>query len=109
MVRLRPSIQPSSRSRCTKAATQWPWAAGVPEPKKPMVGSIAGCCARRERPRSRRAAEQRDELAAPDAGHGDFLPCRVASARPTLPTLGLPHVQAAAELAAGPWVRPESF
>jgi hypothetical protein len=32
---------------------------------------------RRERPRRRRAAEQRDELAALHAGHGDFLPCRV--------------------------------
>jgi len=29
-----------------------------------MVGSLPACCARRERPRSGRAAEQRDELAA---------------------------------------------
>jgi len=28
-----------------------------------MVGSFPGCCARRERPCHRRAAEQRDELA----------------------------------------------
>jgi hypothetical protein len=31
----------------------------------PITG-IAGCCARRERPRGCRAAEQRDELAATD-------------------------------------------
>jgi hypothetical protein len=28
-----------------------------------MVGSFPGCCARRERPPCRRAAEQRDEVA----------------------------------------------
>ncbi len=44
---VRPSIQPSSRSRCTKAATHWPWVAGVAEPKYPMVGSFADCCARK--------------------------------------------------------------
>src|SRR6516162_3762508 len=43
---VRPSIQPSSRSRCTKAATHWPWVAGVAEPKYPMVGRVPGCCAR---------------------------------------------------------------
>jgi hypothetical protein len=39
------SIQPSSRSRCTKAATHWLAADGVAAPKKPMVGSFV-CCAR---------------------------------------------------------------
>ena len=43
---VRPSIQPSSRSRCTKAATHWLLAEGVPAPKNPMVGSFPGCCAR---------------------------------------------------------------
>src|SRR5215475_15867401 len=43
---LRPSIQPSSRSRRAKAAAHWPWVAGVAEPKYPMVGSFAICCAR---------------------------------------------------------------
>src|SRR6516165_9529054 len=43
---LRPSIQPSSRSRCTNAATHWPWIEGVLEPKNPIIGSLAGCCAR---------------------------------------------------------------
>src|SRR5215467_2236882 len=43
---VRPSIKPSSRIRCTKAATHWLWVAGVPEPKYPMVGSFAGCCPR---------------------------------------------------------------
>src|SRR5262252_7488811 len=47
MTKLRPSVQPSSRSRCKKAATQRPWAAGTDtEPKNPMVGSLPGCCAR---------------------------------------------------------------
>jgi hypothetical protein len=43
---VRPSIQPSSRSRWTKAAYQWPWVAGVPDPMIPIVGSFPGCCAR---------------------------------------------------------------
>jgi hypothetical protein len=43
---VRPSIQPSSRSRCTKAAIHLLWVADVPEPKYPMVGSFATCCAR---------------------------------------------------------------
>lgn len=29
--------------RCPKAATHWPWVAGVADPK--MVGKFAGCCA----------------------------------------------------------------
>jgi len=41
-VTVRPSIQPSSRSRCTNAASHWPWVDGVPAPKNPMVG--LGCC-----------------------------------------------------------------
>ena len=48
---LRPSIQPSSRSRGTKAAVQWVQAAAVLAPRNPMVGVL--CCAaraRRERP-----------------------------------------------------------
>src|SRR3989454_4478247 len=40
---LRPSLQRSSRSRCTKAAVHWLCAAAVPEPMNPMVGSFAGC------------------------------------------------------------------
>ena len=43
---VRPSIQPSSRSRCTKAAIHWLAAEGVLAPRNPMVGSFAGCCAR---------------------------------------------------------------
>src|SRR5215467_8441968 len=46
IVTVRPSIQPRSRSRCTKAAVNWRCAAGVVEPKNPMVGSFPGCCAR---------------------------------------------------------------
>src|SRR5262245_45483394 len=43
---VRPSTQPRSCSRCRKAATHWPIAEGVLEPKNPMVGSFPGCCAR---------------------------------------------------------------
>jgi len=42
---VRPSIQPSSRSRCTNAANHWPCDEGVPATRNPMVG-FAGCCAR---------------------------------------------------------------
>jgi hypothetical protein len=41
---VRPSVHPSSRSRCTKAAVRSLWATGVLSPKNPMVGSFA-CCA----------------------------------------------------------------
>src|SRR5262249_25826786 len=40
---VRPSVHPSSRSRCAKAATHWLMAKGVLGPKKPMVGSFADC------------------------------------------------------------------
>jgi hypothetical protein len=42
---VRPSIQPSSRSRCTKAAVQG-LQTEASVPKNPMVGSFPGCCAR---------------------------------------------------------------
>src|SRR5215470_10912216 len=42
---VRSSIQPSSRSRCAKATTHAPAVIGVPEPRKPMVGTFADCCA----------------------------------------------------------------
>jgi hypothetical protein len=54
----------ASRSRCTKAATEARWFAGVPELRYPMVGSLA-CCARYRWPARRRAAEKRYELAPP--------------------------------------------
>jgi hypothetical protein len=43
---VRPSIQPSSRNRCTNAAFHWAWVEGVPVPKRPMVGTLPACCAR---------------------------------------------------------------
>ena len=43
---VRPSIQPSSFSRCTNVAVHWFQAKGVAVPKNPMVGSFAACCAR---------------------------------------------------------------
>ena len=46
IARLRPSIQPSSRSRCTKAAVHGPQAEAVVVPRNPMVGSFPACCAR---------------------------------------------------------------
>jgi len=46
IVMVRPSIQPSSRSRCTKAATHSLPAERVLWPKNPMVRSFPGCSAR---------------------------------------------------------------
>jgi hypothetical protein len=46
IVMLRSSIQPSSRSRCIKAAIRWLSAEGVVEPRSPIVGSLSVCCAR---------------------------------------------------------------
>src|SRR5262249_26458343 len=73
------------------------------------AGALSLLSTRRERPRGYRAAKQRDELAPLHAGHGDFLPCRMPSAPPAPTTLGLLHAQVAAERAANPWARPESF
>src|SRR4029077_16631203 len=42
---LRPSVQPSPRSRCWNAAVQGAQADGVDEPKRPIVGSLDACCA----------------------------------------------------------------
>src|SRR5215211_7195753 len=46
IVMVRPSIQPSSRRRCTKAAIHWPWDVGVPATRNPIVGGGPACCAR---------------------------------------------------------------
>src|SRR5215831_13130945 len=50
--------------------------------------------ARRERPRSRRAAEERDEIAPLHIRHGDFLPYALSARRPTR-ALGFPAPQPA--------------
>jgi hypothetical protein len=42
---VRPSFQPSSRRRCTKAAVHWLQAEDMPGPKNPITG-VADCCAR---------------------------------------------------------------
>ena len=68
---VRPSIQESSRSRSTKAATRLASAAGVPWPMYPMIGSLPGCCARAASGHSRRAAKKRDELAPLHAPSGE--------------------------------------
>src|SRR5262249_13897681 len=70
---VRPSIQPSSRNRCTKAATRWFSTEPFLGFENPMVGNLRLLCARRERPRDR-AAKQRNELAALHVGPCPFLP-----------------------------------
>ena len=67
---VRPSIQPSSRRRCTKAATRWLPVEGVATPKNPMVGSFPGCCARAASGHAAAAPpKQRDEFA---PSHGAY-------------------------------------
>ena len=62
---VRPSIQPSSRNRCTKAAAHWLSADAVLCAQESDGRQLRQLLrARRERPR-RRAAEQRDEIAPP--------------------------------------------
>src|SRR5262249_1710971 len=46
MITLWPSRQPSSRSRCTNAATKGPTAEAVEAPRKPILGKFPACCAR---------------------------------------------------------------
>jgi hypothetical protein len=54
-------------------------------------------CAPRERPRRRRATEERDELSSPYAEHGDFLPCTApVPPKPLAPNS--PHSQPATKV-----------
>src|SRR6516162_1055936 len=46
IARVRPSIQPSSRSRSTKAGWRWLSTERVLAPKYPTVGTFPACCAR---------------------------------------------------------------
>jgi hypothetical protein len=66
---LRPSVQPSSRNRWTKAAVHWLCAAAVPEPATRWSPLSTLLCARRERPRGCRATDERDELTPLHAEH----------------------------------------
>jgi hypothetical protein len=70
---VRPSIQPSARSRFSKAAVHGLIIVAVFAPRKPIVGSL-------ERPRCR-AAEQRDEVAAP---HHSIKSARASSVSGTV-------------------------
>jgi hypothetical protein len=75
---VRPSIQPSARSRSVKAAVHGPQTAES-APKNPMVGSFPACCPpRRDRPRCRRAAEKGDEIAAPHSITSSARPSSVS-------------------------------
>src|SRR5262249_17236825 len=65
-------------------------------------------CARRERPRGCRAAEQRDEFAPLHVRHGDFLPYAL-SALPADPCARFSAARSATERPSSPWGRPESF
>ena len=60
--RLRPSIQPSSPSRCTRTESHGPPTEEVDAPRN-RVFALLLLRARRKRPRRRHATEQRDELA----------------------------------------------
>jgi len=62
----------------------------------------------RERPRGRRAAEQRDEIASSHAGHGGVLRSLCANEGHGC-TVGSPRIQGITERTAGPWATPEMF
>ena len=93
---MRPTTTPS-RSTSRSAATRKPNASGDALLRNPITG-IALLRARRDRPRGRRAAEQRDELAPSQVEHR--LPPQVPpasyAARGCLGRVGLPHLQLAA-------------
>src|SRR5262245_38979933 len=61
---------------------------------------------RRERPRSHRAADERDELAPSHVGHGGGLPPLCAKHGCTF---GSPRTQGITERTPGPWATPEMF
>ena len=50
IARVRPSIQPSSPSRCTRAAVHGRATEAVVGPRTSMVGSFATCCPRQQAP-----------------------------------------------------------
>ena len=60
--RLRPSVQPSSPSRCTRTESHCPPTAEVDAPRNRVSHSLL-LRVRRQRPRHRRTAEQRDKPA----------------------------------------------
>ena len=75
--RLRPSVQPSSPSRCTRTESHGPPTAEVgTRPGESKSSHLLLLRARRDWPCCRRAAEQADELAPPHAGHGLPPRCR---------------------------------
>src|SRR5262249_20322596 len=82
--------------------------AGPPAVEKSDHGHRRLLRVRRERPRGRRAAEQRDELAPFHAEHGDFLAYALLARQPTR-ALSFPAHQPAIERPASPWGRPELF
>src|SRR5215831_16147220 len=90
---VRPSLQPSSCSRCAKAATHWLQADGVPAPKTPMVGSLPACCARAASgPGGRCAAERGQQFPPSDGDCHAPLPCEVRG-NDTTPRACRLHVQ----------------
>ena len=82
---VRPSIHPSSRSRCSKAATHWPAAARVCPLRNPMVGSLPDCCARAASGHAnappRRVMKSRRFMGSPPQGGGRTLPHRCTRTR----------------------------
>jgi hypothetical protein len=58
----RPSIQPSSRNRCTKASSHSLPKVGVGAPMKPIVGTFPGCCARAASGHAAAAPPSREHL-----------------------------------------------
>ena len=67
-----PSTKPITFRPSRNAATRWADGAAEALLMNPMTGIAASLRASRERPRSRRTSEQRDELAPSHAGHGAY-------------------------------------
>ena len=97
---VRPSIQPSSRNRRSKAVVHWLQPEDVPVPKNPIVSSLPACCARTA------------------SGHAATVlqPSRMTKSRRRIPdtrasplAVGPPHPQPTTNPLAGPWGGPELF
>src|SRR5262249_37129027 len=84
------SGQEPSNKLITERPLSWPF----PSICRPLLR------ARRERPFHRRAADERDEVASPHAGHRGSSRLGIA---------GPPHAQPAEERPKSPWARPEMF
>src|SRR5215472_16076733 len=102
---LHPTKVPKPFAKCRDAGLSFQIILGNSQQHTNPPHPVTLLCARRERPRRRRAAEQRDELASSHAGHGGVLPPLYANEGQGW----FAAIHGITERPAGPWATPEMF